>query len=81
MLYIWRKLIFFCQHNFMKKAILSCLKMNLCICKKGWCVGLEQEGGFLRQGGENCLKYRKRRWNRKEGSGNKNFKRGGGKLG
>ena len=55
--------------------------MNLCICKKGWCVGLEQEGGFLRQGGENCLKYRKRRWNRKEGSGNKNFKRGGGKLG
>ena len=25
---IWRKIIFFCYHNFMKKVILSCLKMN-----------------------------------------------------
>ena len=26
---IWIKIIFFCHHNFMKKVILSCLKMNL----------------------------------------------------
>ena len=28
-----------------------------------------------------CLKYLKRGWNRKEGRGNKHFKKGGGKLG
>ena len=28
-----------------------------------------------------CLKYLKRGWNRKEGRGNKDFKKGGGKLG
>ena len=26
---IWKKTIFSCHHNFMKKVILSCLKMNL----------------------------------------------------
>ena len=31
---IWRKTIFFCHHNFMKKVILSCLKMNLKISHK-----------------------------------------------
>ena len=40
--------------------------------KNGWCVGLGQEGGFcVRVGGEGeILKYLKRGWNRKEGSGN-----------
>ena len=28
----------------------------------------------------NCLKYLKRGWNRKEGKGYKDFKKGGGKL-
>ena len=29
----------------------------------------------------NCLKYLKRQWSRKERRGNKDFKKGGGKLG
>ena len=37
----------------------------VCMCKEGWCVGLGQEGGSLREGGGNCLKYLKRRWKRK----------------
>ena len=32
------------------------------------------------EGGWNCLKYLKKGWNRKEGRGNKDFKKGG-KLG
>ena len=32
----------------------------------------------LREGGGNYLKYIKKGWNRKEGRGNKVFKRGGG---
>ena len=28
------------------------------------------------EGGGNCLKYLRRRWNRKEGRGNKDFKKG-----
>ena len=32
---------------------------------------------MLREVGENCLKYLKRGWNRKEGRGNKDFKKGG----
>ena len=31
-LYIWRTNIFLCQHNLMKKVILSYLKMSLCVC-------------------------------------------------
>ena len=31
----------------------------------------------MREGGGNCLKYLKRGWNRKEGRGNKDFKKGG----
>ena len=34
----------------------------------------------LREGGGNCRKYLKRGWNRKEGRGNKDFKKGS-KLG
>ena len=40
----------------------------VCMCKEGWCVGLGREGGG------NCMKYLKRRWNRTEARGNKNFK-------
>ena len=35
----------------------------------------------LREGGGDCLKYLKRRWNRKEGRGNKNLKKGRGQAG
>ena len=31
----------------------------------------------MREGEGNCLKYLKRRWNRKEGRGNKDFKKEG----
>ena len=31
----------------------------------------------MREGGRNCVKYLKRRWNRKEGRGSKNFKNRG----
>ena len=34
MLYIWRKIMFFCRHKFVKKVILSCLKMTLCVWEK-----------------------------------------------
>ena len=37
-------------------------------------VGLGQEG--LREGGGNCVKHLKRGWKRKEGRGNKGFKKG-----
>ena len=48
------------------------------MCKEGWCVklGLEE----VTEGGGNYLKYLKRGWNRKEGRGNKDFKKGN-KLG
>ena len=35
----------------------------------------------LHEGGENCVKYLKMGWNRKEGRGNKDFKKGGGQTG
>ena len=48
--------------------------------KKGCLVGLGQRD--LCEGGWNRLKYLKRGWNRKEGRGQKGFKKGGGvKLG
>ena len=47
------------------------------MCAEGQCVGLRQEGVALRERGENCLKYLKRGWNRKEQGGNKGFKNGG----
>ena len=31
-LYIQRKISFFCHNSFMKKVILSCLKTKLCVC-------------------------------------------------
>ena len=45
------------------------------MCKESWFVGLGQERGSLREGGENCMKYLKRWWKRKEESGNKKFKK------
>ena len=42
----------------------------------GW---IKAEGGC--EGGGYCLKYLKRRWNRKEGKGNKDFKKGRGQAG
>ena len=47
------------------------------MCKEGRCFGLGQEMGFLSEGGEKCLKYLKKGWNRKEGRGNKDFKKRG----
>ena len=35
----------------------------------------------MREGGGNCVKYLKRGWNRKEGRGNKDFKKRGGQAG
>ena len=49
-------------------------KEPVCTFKESWCVGLGQEGGCLPEGGENCLKYFKREWNREEGRANKNAK-------
>ena len=48
------------------------------MCKEGWCVklGLKE----VAEGGGNYPKYLKRGWNRKEGRGNKDFKKGN-KLG
>ena len=48
------------------------------MCKEGWCVklGLKE----VAEGGGNYPKYLKRGWYRKEGRGNKDFKKGN-KLG
>ena len=55
-----------------KKVILSCLKMSGCMCKEGWNEG--RTGVVcVRLGG---TKYLKREWNKKEGRGNKNFRKG-----
>ena len=40
--YSLRKIIFFCQHSFMKKIILSCLKMDLCVYARK--VGVSDQG-------------------------------------
>ena len=40
----------------------------------GW---LDQGRRGLREGGGNCVKYLKRGWNRKDGKGNKDLKKGG----
>ena len=34
----------------------------------------------MRKGVENCLKYLARQWSRKERTGNKDFKKGGGEV-
>ena len=44
------------------------------------CLDKPLEGGCLHNGGDNCLKYLRKGWNRKEG-GNTNILKRGGKLG
>ena len=46
--------------------------------KVGWS---DQGRRGLYEGGGNCLKYCTGEWSRREGRGNKDFKKGGGKLG
>ena len=48
------------------------------MCMEDWCVETGHEFCSLHEGGENVLKYLKRGWNRKDGSGNKNLKNGRG---
>ena len=47
------------------------------MCREGSLVRLGQEGCVRVGEGGDCLKYLKRGWNRKEGCGNKGFKKGG----
>ena len=58
----------------------SKLSKNECVwmCMEDWCVETGHKFCSLHEGGENVLKYLKRGWNRKDGSGNKNLKNGGG---
>ena len=47
-LYIWRKKIFFCHHNFMRKSHSKLPKNELvCMCKECWCVELGQVRRYL----------------------------------
>ena len=67
-----KKNYFFCQHNFMEKVIQNCLKMSVCLCvNKVGVSDWNRRGGFLLEGGGNCLKYLKSGWNRKDGGGQK----------
>ena len=77
-----KKKMFFCQQNVMKKVILSCLKVKLvCMYMLGRLLcqiragGRGERGGSLHEGGENCLKYLRKEWNRNEGV--QDFKIGG----
>ena len=70
--------MFFCQHNFIKKSHSKLSKNEpLCMCKESWCVGLGQEGGSLREGGGDCLKYLQRGWIEKRRVETKILKREG----
>ena len=48
------------------------------MCKKGWCVGLGQEEGSLREDWGNCLTLKV--GGIEEGSGNKNLKNEAGEA-
>ena len=48
----------------------------LIMCMEGWFVGSGQEGGWLREGGGNCLKYLQSGWNRKEERESNDFEKG-----
>ena len=50
------------------------ITLLIIMCREGWCLGLGQEGVSWDGG---YLNYLKRGWNRKEGRGNKGFKKGG----
>ena len=66
-----------------------CDSRNMCFLLKYGSQKLQLESWNMNQeslnrtleDGRNCLKYLKRVWNRKQGRGNKDFKKGGGKLG
>ena len=72
-----KKMYFFCANIILWNKNHTSLSKNksVCMCKESWFVGLGQERGSLHEGGENCMKYLKRWWKRKEGSGNKKFKK------
>ena len=61
-LYIWRKNFFFVTIILWKKIILGCLKLNLCVCV--WKISGSDLDSCLRESVENCLKYRKKAWNK-----------------
>ena len=59
-----------------KKVILSCIKINLCVCLSK--VGVSVRAGRVLSAWKwrNCLKHLKKEWNRKEGRRNKNVIKG-----
>ena len=68
--------IFFCHHNFMTVEL---VKLLFWIClNQGRLVGWMRAGeGCIKVGGDRKVKYLKMGWNRKEGRGNKTFKKRG----
>ena len=68
--------IFFCHHNFMTVELVKLLFWYLFKPRK---VGWLDEGrrGLHKGGGNRKVKYLKMGWNRKEGRGNKTFKKRG----
>ena len=91
---LWKKVILSClkmnvfvkrfkrwKIDFWCKAAVELVKSPIWYLFKPRKVGWSDYGRRgLHEGGGNCLKYLKRGWNRKEGRGNKEFKKGG-KLG
>ena len=77
---IYLKEIFFLPRWFFDRSH-SKLSENepLCICKKGWCVRLGQEGVSYQKGEGNCLKYPKRGEIEKDWE--QKIKKGGANLG
>ena len=80
-LYICRKIIFFCQHNFMKKIRSKLPKMNLCVCVRK--VGVSDKGSsrFSAWGWVELSEVPSKGWSRKEGSRNKKIKKGARQAG
>ena len=71
-----KKRFLFCRHNFLKKIHLKLSENEpVCICKEGWCAGLEQEEGCLHEQGKMS------EIPSKEGRWNKSFLKVGGNLG
>ena len=82
LLYIW-KIIFFCNHNFMKKSHSKLYKNKpLCMCKEVRCVRLGKERDCLCEDGGTVWNTLKEGGIEKRGRETKILKRrGGGKLG
>ena len=51
------------------------------MCKEVWCHGLRKDGGCLHEGGENCLKYLKKRGVTEKRGREKRFYKESSKLG